>query len=85
MTVGMFLGFLLRNQQNLIKPVDPIITWSIYLLLFLLGVSVGINETIVNNFYTIGLKAAFLTLGAVMGSVVVSYFTYIIFFKKNEK
>jgi len=82
---GFVMGFLLRNHEKIIKPVDSIINWSIYLLLFLLGISVGINQTIINNLDEIGLRATLLTIGAVLGSIILSYFTYILFFKYNEK
>ncbi|MCD4817356.1 MAG: lysine exporter LysO family protein [Candidatus Cloacimonetes bacterium] len=85
MATGMFIGFLFRNKEKLIKPIDYIITWSIFLLLFFLGISVGTNDTIINNLDTIGIKAFFLTIGAVLGSIIVAYFTYIFFFKKKMK
>ena len=85
MIAGMLLGFFIRKQIKLIKSVDSLISWLIYLLLFGLGISVGINEVILNNMDTILLKVILLTLGAVSGSVIVSYFTYTLFFKKYEK
>ncbi len=85
MLTGTLVGFLLRNQRKIIKPIEPIINWSIYLLLFLLGISVGTNEIIINNLDKIGLNAFILTIGAVMGSIVTSYVIYICFFNKNEK
>ncbi len=86
MTLGMIIGFSLRSfdgiKINISKFINPIITWSIFLLLFFLGVSVGINEIIIKNLDIIGLKALFLTVGAVSGSVLVSFVTYKIFFNK---
>lgn len=79
------LWFLLRNQTEIQKPLDKIITVFIYLLLFMLGVWVGINETIINNIGTIGINAAILTLGAVIGSILCAYFLYMFFFKKNDR
>jgi len=85
MIAGMLLGFFIRKQIKLIKSVDSLISWLIYLLLFGLGISVGINEVILKNIDAILLKVILLTLGAVSGSVIVSYFTYTLFFKKYEK
>lgn len=84
MTVGIALGFLLQNKTKVIKLVDPSVNIAIYALLFLLGVSVGINQTIVSNLDTLGVKALLLMVGGVMGSVVLSYFVHKIFFKTNE-
>ena len=46
------------------------------MLLFLLGISVGINEKIINNLDSIGIKALWITLGAITGSVLVSWMLY---------
>ena len=81
MTSGMLLGYLFRNQKWIKNAVGHIITWAIYLLLLLLGISVGTNETIIRNLGTIGINAFLLTIGAVVGSIMVSWYTYILFFR----
>ena len=85
MTTGILIGYLLRNQQWIKKALGVLITWAIYLLLFILGISVGTNDTIINNLGSLGLNALLLTIGAVAGSVIVSWFTYNLFFRKDEK
>lgn len=84
MIVGMCVGYLLRERQKLAKHIDTVVTWAIFLLLFLLGVSVRTNKTILNNIDSILLTVIILTVGAVLGSVVIAYFTYILFFKEYE-
>ena len=84
MTSGILAGYLLRNYNWITKPVGIIITLAIFLLLFLLGISVGTNDTIISNLDKIGINALLLTIGAITGSVIVSYFTYVFFFKNNE-
>ena len=85
MTSGILVGYLFRNQKWISKPIGIIINWSIYLLLLLLGITVGTDEIIMNNLEKIGLDALLLTIGAVSGSVLVSWGTYILFFRKNER
>jgi uncharacterized membrane protein YbjE (DUF340 family) len=85
MTSGMVAGYFLRNIKWISKPVGVIITWAIYLLLFLLGISVGTNETIISNIGKIGIQALLLTIGAVSGSIFVSWLTYKYFFRKHEE
>ncbi|KAB2822814.1 MAG: lysine exporter LysO family protein [Paludibacter sp.] len=72
LTVGIVVGFYIQDRSRLIKLNDKLMTWSIFVLLFLLGISVGINDTIVYNLDTIGLKALVITIGAVSGSIVVA-------------
>lgn len=76
MTVGIMLGVFLGQIPKLIKAVDKLISYAIYLLLFLLGISVGINEKIITNLDSIGVKALLITLGAIGGSVLVSWGVY---------
>ncbi len=84
MSSGMFLGYFFRKKEKLVKFSEPVITVSIFALLFLLGVSVGTNETILENLDMIGVKAVALTLGGVAGSVILSFFVYRSYFR-NEK
>lgn len=84
MTIGIIFGFLLQKSMLVIKFIDPSINIAIYALLFLLGVSVGTNETIINNLGTLGAKALLLTFGGIMGSVILAYFVHKFFFKTEE-
>jgi Membrane protein of unknown function (DUF340). len=67
MLTGMFVGFLLRNKR--LKWIHKIITALIWILLFLLGIDVGSNESIIKGLPTIGVEALIITLAAVIGSV----------------
>ena len=78
---GIILGILMRKHERVIHTADRIMNWSIYSLLFLLGLSVGVNETIIKNIHTIGVRALVLTVGAVLGSIFVSYIVNRFFFR----
>jgi uncharacterized membrane protein YbjE (DUF340 family) len=84
MLLGMVLGYLIRNRQKAVKLIERLINWAIYLLLLLLGISVGANQTIMKNLATLGVTALALTLGAMAGSVGLAYFTYKLFFAAKE-
>jgi uncharacterized membrane protein YbjE (DUF340 family) len=85
MTSGMILGWVFHNRKKLIKITSELTNWAIYLLLFLLGLSVGTNEKILSNFNQIGFQAILITVFAVAGSILMSWLTYILFFKKDER
>ncbi len=85
MTLGILIGWFLHKQKKFIKITSEITNWAIYLLLFLLGLTVGTNEKILNNFDKIGLQSIMITIFAVAGSVLVSWLCYILFFKKDER
>ncbi len=85
MTLGILIGWFLHKQKRLLKITSELTNWAIYLLLFLLGLSVGTNEKILNNFNTIGYQAIMITVFAVIGSVLVSWLSFTLFFKNNER
>ncbi|MBK5720728.1 LysO family transporter [Dysgonomonas sp. Marseille-P4677] len=84
MVIGIIAGYFLRSIPN-IKIIGKLITGFIFLLLFFLGISVGHNETIVNNLTTIGLQALIITMGAIAGSVLLAWLVYKKFFQKEEE
>jgi len=86
MTIGLILGYVFRNKPQFILCSSKITTLIIYMLLFLLGIGVGLNKTIISNMTNIGIQAFLITFGAVLGSLIFAYITYKLFFiNKNEK
>ena len=71
MLCGIGTGYLLRNQK--MSFIGRIITALIWVLLFLLGIEVGSNPSIVNGLQTLGLEAIVLTLGGSIGSAVFAW------------
>lgn len=64
---GILVGFLLKKIN--FKWISNLITVLIWLLLFVLGIEVGSNESIINNLGTLGLEALLLATAATLGSV----------------
>lgn len=84
MLSGTLIGFVLNRYPKVIKLTDKLTSWSIYLLLFLLGISVGLNKTIIQNLDKIGLQAVIITIGAISGSVFTLWIVYRFFFKSEQ-
>lgn len=84
MFAGIGFGYLFRNRHDIIRHAEPLLNYSIYLLLFLIGVSVGLNQLVVRRLDTIGIQAFVITIFAIIGSCVASYFCYRLFFKKKD-
>ena len=85
MTSGIIIGWFLHKKKKILKISSELTNWAIYILLFLLGLSVGTNEKILNNFDQIGFLAILITVFAVAGSILVSWLCFTIFFKKDER
>lgn len=84
MTTGILLGYLFKKNRSLITAADKLAGFSIYLLLFLLGLSIGNNKIIISNFAQIGFTSIILTLSGIIGSVFLSYILYKLFFQNDE-
>lgn len=80
MFFGVSAGLLLRNNPP--KYLGKSINLVIYLLLLLLGISVGANEMIVKNLHTLGVQALIITSGAITGSVLLSWLLYRYLYKR---
>jgi uncharacterized membrane protein YbjE (DUF340 family) len=83
LVAGIILGYLLRNRRKFLVVSARLTDGAIFLLLFFLGVSVGMNEEVISNFQNIGLQAFLLTVLATLGSVLVTWLFYLLFFRKR--
>lgn len=81
MVSGILLGYLFRERN--LKFIQKLITWAIFILLFLLGLSVGVNDQIMDNLDTIGMDALLITFGAVAGSILCAWGIYKFYFSKG--
>lgn len=84
LAIGAVIGHYYKSNRYIIKYIHKVSFWSVLILLFLLGFSVGQNDTIINNLHKIGLKSLILSVAAVLGSAVLSMFVYNLYFKKEE-
>lgn len=83
MLSGVVVGYLLRNRD--LRIISRLIVVAIWVLLFLLGIAVGLNDTILNNLDSIGVQAFVLSVGGVSGSVVFAWIVYRFFFSNSEE
>ena len=68
MFAGIVSGYLFRRRK--IRYINRLILTLIWALLFLLGVEVGMNDTVVRKFAVLGLEAAVVAIAATLGSVI---------------
>jgi uncharacterized membrane protein YbjE (DUF340 family) len=89
MTAGIIVGIFIHKKPLYVKFNDQLISVAIYVLLLLLGISVGLNKAVIQNIGTLGYQALVITLGAVLGSVLFSWLILRVFFSaegnKNEE
>ena len=84
MSAGILIGFLLRGRQRIIFIIEKITGFSIFILLFLLGISVGTNDKVISNFGKIGYNAIVIALSSVAGSILLSFILYKLLFSRDN-
>lgn len=80
MLASIIVGLVLGKYPIIPKINEKLLNIAIYILLLFLGITVGSNEKIINNLFTIGLQALVIAIGAIAGSVVVCWMIYKTYF-----
>ncbi|HPH52639.1 MAG TPA: LysO family transporter, partial [Bacteroidales bacterium] len=70
MILGIGVGYIFRKRN--LSFISKVITVLIWILLFVLGLEVGSNPQIVSNLGKLGLDALIITVGALMGSIILA-------------
>ena len=83
MAIGAAIGYPLRNK-NEIHKIPTLIHVVVCTLLFLLGLSIGLNKALVSNFGYFCSQAVVIASLSVFGSVSASIVVYHLFFKKGN-
>ena len=79
---GFVAGYILRSF-SILEKLEKTISWTVLLMLFVFGISIGMNETLIQNLGRFGSQAALLAVFGVIGSLLASFFVYRLFYK-NE-
>lgn len=69
---GVPLGYVLRNRKGIVRGIDHTLTWTVRLLLFLLGLSLGADVNLMAQLEILGVQGAVVSLFAVAGSLLVA-------------
>ncbi len=83
MSAGIFVGYLIRHRPRVIRVLDTLIIWSIFLLLFLLGLTIGRDPLIMSTLPSLGLTALVFSVAAMTGSIALALILWKLYFKKR--
>ena len=72
-----------EKEEFNVSWIHRIITLLIWILLFLLGIDVGGNESIIKGLHTLGLEAIIITVAAVAGSTLCAWGLWYLLYKWN--
>ena len=82
--LGIGIGYVLRNW-SILQKTEKTISLTIFLLLFILGVSIGSNSLIVNNLGKFGWQAIVLAVSGVLGSPIAARLVLQLFFEERRR
>ncbi len=85
LSAGIFVGFLLVGRPIWHKRNNNLMNLAIYVMLFLLGISVGTNREVISNLAKIGYESLAIAVASIAGSVLISTILFKLLFKKNAK
>lgn len=85
MFFGAGAGFILSRGQNMTRIFERITFVLIYILLFLMGMSIGVDPGIMSGLKDLGLQAFTITLFSISGSVILALLVYRFLFKVSVK
>lgn len=83
LVAGIPVGFILRRHKAVLKFADKIVSFSVYVLLFLLGSALGSNKSLMAQFSDMSYAAIVITCGAFLGSAVAACIVFKIFFAQK--
>lgn len=84
-SLGILLGWVFRRVERLEAISGKLTFVAIALLLFLLGLGVGVNDEVRNHLDTLGLTALLIATFSVAGSIFMAWLTWKLFYRRNEK
>lgn len=85
LTLGIILGYFVRKKPRFLKTSNQLVSISIYALLFLLGVALGVNDDVLVQLPKLGGYAFILAVLSIIGSIALAAFLYRKMFKKTEE
>ena len=71
--IGGIIGGKLKIIENIYKNLGKIQNISLLFLLFVMGVSIGINDKIISNLISIGFKAGIISIFTIIFSIIAVY------------
>lgn len=69
LTIGIFIGSKNLLKESIIKSLDRIQAVSLLLLLFVIGISIGMDKNVIISFVTIGGQALVLAIFSIIFSI----------------
>lgn len=84
MLTGITIGYLFRHKE-ILQNTEKTISMTIFLLLFIMGITIGSNDALIENLGSFGWQAAIISVSATCGSVLAAWLVMKFFFSKDSE
>lgn len=81
--VGSIIGFLFRKVR-VFKKLDKSISYTIWVMLFVFGISIGSNKSLMSSVGDLGFQAFIMAACGVLGSVLAALLAYRFLFNRKK-
>ena len=81
--LGGIIGFVFRHKEPFLHVATKATNIIILIMIFFMGLSIGLNKHIVSSLSSLGWQALVLSAGSILGSILLSSIVYIVIFKKH--
>lgn len=82
--LGVAVGAMIKFNEKQVKIISQLQTLGVLILLFVMGISVGVNPDIVNKLSEIGISALVFALLTTLMSVVVVYIVTTVYMRRER-
>ncbi len=82
--LGMAVGYPFRNKR-VFRRLDKSISYTVYIMLFIFGITIGANKELLEDIGSFGLQALVIAVMTITGSAIASYFAYKLFLKRGGR
>lgn len=82
---GTLSGYAFSRVSGFNRITDKVSLYTIYVLLFFMGLSVGTRKDVMKNLTSIGIDAFLISIFTISGSLITAFFLYRYIFRKDEK
>jgi uncharacterized membrane protein YbjE (DUF340 family) len=78
---GLPIGWALKNRRKLVKALGKASNVLIYSLLFVLGLAIGANKTLIADLAGLGWQSFVISIFTISGSLLLAWLAYKFFWK----
>ena len=82
--IGIGIGYAQRKRPSFVRAADTCAKWLVCLLLLSLGLNIGGNSSILEQFGMIGITTVLICAGSTLGSALAGWGAFKLFFKKDR-